>query len=139
VREDEAAQDGLSTPSIAGDNERIARALRSGVSHDAPLDRPFDPGALLSLAYRFNKRLRSTGGRRTDPDWTLSRRIPFKSSTWESLQRIAEILGEHGQSVAPGQLAGLLLEDSIARLEELDQAALETHESVQALQRTRAD
>lgn len=114
------------------DREAIARALGSTTPHDASLDGTFAPQSLLALAQRFNRRLRSSGGRRTDPDWTLSRRIPLKASTWESLQRIAEILATEGQLVAPGQLAAVLLEDQIAQLYELDQAALRARRTSRA-------
>jgi hypothetical protein len=124
--------------SIAQDHDAIARALGSEVPQDAPLAESFGLDGLLVLAQRFNRRLRSTGGRRTDPDWTLSRRIPLKASTWESLQRIADALGTQGASIAPGQVAAVLLEDQIAQLEELDKAAIKARAGSRATQRPRS-
>jgi Fe-S-cluster formation regulator IscX/YfhJ len=118
--------------SIAQDGEAIARALGSATPQEAPLIGPLAPSGLLVLAQRFNRRLRSTGGRRTDPDWTLSRRIPLKASTWESLQRIADVLVAQGQNVAPGQVAAVLLEDQITQLEELDKAAMKARRTSRA-------
>ncbi len=114
--------------SIADDKQAIARELGSDHQMVADVASPFAPDALLSLAHRFDQRLRSTGGRPTDPDWTLSRRIPLKSETWEALREIAGTLAEHGTTVGPGQVASLLLEDQVAQLKELDQASLKNYE-----------
>lgn len=58
-------------------------------------------------------RLRSTGGRPTNPDWTLKRQIPFSPELWAALNRLAEECSQAGTRIGPGQLAAFLLEDAV--------------------------
>lgn len=100
------------------DKAKIARAL--GAKRVVGLSRrkiggPLD---LLSLREEFSQRLRSTGGRPTDPRWTLSRQVPFKEESWTQLQGLASEVGESGRRVGPAQLAALLIESSLEELEE---------------------
>jgi hypothetical protein len=68
------------------------------------------PLGLLQLRAQVHDRLRSSGGRPTDPSWTVSRQVPFKPQTWEQLQRGAEELGTSERRVGAAQLAAMLLE-----------------------------
>ena len=43
------------------------------------------PLDLLALREEFNQRLRSSGGRPTDPAWTVTRLVPFKEDNWTRL------------------------------------------------------
>jgi hypothetical protein len=70
------------------------------------------------LAWRswFNQRrheLTSSGGRPTNPKWTLKRQIPFSRETWGELEERAQACRGSGQKIAPGQLAAFILEESI--------------------------
>lgn len=82
---------------------------------------PGEHGALSAtdaLAWRswFDRRRRglsSSGGRPTNPKWTLRRQIPFSPETWEELEARARACSAGRQKIAPGQLAAFILEDSV--------------------------
>ncbi len=97
---------------------RIAEAL--GASRVVELDSKNAGGPLDLLALReeVNQRLRSSGGRPTDPAWTLSRQVPFKEDSWNRLQEFASEVGTSGRRVGPAQLAALLIENSLEELED---------------------
>lgn len=70
------------------------------------------------LAWRswFEQRRRalsSSGGRPTNPNWTLKRQIPFSRETWKELEERAQACSGTGQKIGPGQLAAFLLEESV--------------------------
>lgn len=111
-------------PSIADDPEAIAAALGSHDSRPVSADLA-SPLSLLGLAHRFNERLRSTGGRPTDPKWTVSRRVPFAPDTWDALNVIAERLSSNERKVAPAQVAAALIEGGIAELDDVAERAFE--------------
>jgi len=96
------------------DEEEAAFAKAIGASTVAPV-RPAVTGPLDVLALReeVGRRLRSTGGRPTDPAWGLSRQVPFKEVTWERLRSIADEVGRSGPRVGPAQVAALLVESSL--------------------------
>lgn len=96
-------------------HERLARALGAEAS---PLPRPAEmstPLDWLALREEVRARLRSSGGRPTDPDWELTRCIRFDREHWRLLERIAETLGRDGARVSAGQVAAILLEKAIER------------------------
>lgn len=99
------------------DEEQTARAL--GAQSRQRLDgRPsLTVADLDTLSDSLADRLTSSGGRPTDPAWTLTRRVPFTPKTWETLQSIAHALGTNGRSVAPAQLAASLVEERVAELD----------------------
>ncbi len=76
------------------------------------------PLDMLALREEFNERLRSSGGRPTDPSWKVSRQVPFKAESWSRLQDIASEVGESGRRVGPAQVAALLIENSLEELED---------------------
>lgn len=85
------------------------------------IEEPGEHGALSAtdvLAWRswFDRRKRklsSSGGRPTNPNWTLKRQIPFSRETWEELEGRAQACSQSGQKIGPGQVAAFLLEDSL--------------------------
>jgi hypothetical protein len=91
------------------DKVRIAGALGADrwVDVGRPLGGPLD---LLGLRSHVEARLRSSGGRPTDPTWTITRQVPFRADTWERLQELAAEIGDAGRKVAPAQLAAMLVE-----------------------------
>jgi hypothetical protein len=89
---------------------RVVEVVRKKIS--GPLD-------MLALREEVNRRLRSSGGRPTDPAWKVTRQVPFKEESWTRLQDIAVEVGASGRRVGPAQVAALLVERS---LEELDDA-----------------
>lgn len=97
---------------------KIVEAL--GASRVVDLDRGTVGGPLDLLALRaeFKQRLRSSGGRPTDPAWTVSRQVPFKEDSWTRLQDLASEVGASGRRVGPAQVAALLIENSLEELEE---------------------
>jgi len=94
-------------------HDRIARAL--GASSAVPVG----PGTLgtpldwLALRAEVRTRLRSSGGRPTDPEWNMTRCIRFDQKHWTLLERLADALGRDGAKVSAGQVAAILLEKAI--------------------------
>ncbi len=80
-----------------------------GLPSQGPLD-------LLQLRADLNRRLRSSGGRPTDPEWSVRRVVPFKKEGWRELERLAEVCRHEGQKVSPSQLAALLVERGLEDL-----------------------
>lgn len=95
---------------------RVAEAL--GAQRSFPLDGLPSQGPLdlLQLRAELVRRLRSSGGRPTDPEWTLRRIIPFKEKGWRDLERLAARCSHEGQTVSPSQLAALLIERGLQDL-----------------------
>ena len=93
-----------------GFEKRVAEAL--GAQRSLPLDGLPSRGPLdlLQLRAELGRRLRSSGGRPTDPEWTLRRIIPFQEQGWRDLERVAARCSQEGQDVSPSQLAALLIE-----------------------------
>ncbi|MGQ0631486.1 MAG: hypothetical protein ACT4P1_10615 [Sporichthyaceae bacterium] len=98
------------------DSERVDQlARRLGASRVVKVGHHsvLSPPELLGLAEVIRTRIRSTGGRPTDPDLTTKRLVGFKPETWQRLQDAAQELGREGVSVAPSQLAAILIERSL--------------------------
>ena len=94
-------------------HSRIARALGAtpaGPVGPATLSTPLD---WLALREEVQTRLRSSGGRPTDPGWEISRCIRFDREHWTLLERLAGALGRNGARVSAGQVAAILLERAI--------------------------
>ncbi|MEK7269911.1 MAG: hypothetical protein AAB215_03110 [Planctomycetota bacterium] len=98
--------------------EEIRKALGAesvvplpGLPSGGPLD-------LLALRRMVQKRLQSSGGRRTDPSWSLTRPIRFSAERWTQLERFADALSEPRRKVSPGQLGAILVEKGILALED---------------------
>ena len=72
--------------------------------------------SLLSVQQRLRGRFVSRGGRPSDPAPTVRRLVPIKKDVWRALQRHARLLSRIDSRVSPGQLAALLLEDTLRDL-----------------------
>ena len=81
-----------------------------GLPSQGPLD-------LLQLREELANRLRSTGGRPSDPEWDLRRVIPLKKERWDQLKGLAAELSGGGREVSASQLAAALLERALESLE----------------------
>ena len=66
------------------------------------------PLELVQLRGEIDARLRSRGGRPSDPEWDLRRVIPLKKSSWNYLREASGKL-----RVNPGHLAAIILEHGI--------------------------
>jgi DNA-binding transcriptional MerR regulator len=100
------------------DESRIADALGASRVVELGSKTVGGPLELLALREEFNQRLRSSGGRPTDPAWTVTRLVPFKEENWTRLQDLASEIGVSGRRVGPAQVAALLIENSLEELEE---------------------
>jgi hypothetical protein len=96
--------------------DRVAKAL--GAERVVALERLPSQGPLdlLELRAEVERRLRSTGGRPTDPDWDIRRLVPFRKEGWNELARLARSCERSGQRVSPSQLAALLIERGLESL-----------------------
>ncbi|MBI5480326.1 MAG: hypothetical protein HY906_15795 [Deltaproteobacteria bacterium] len=74
-----------------------------GLPSGGPLD-------LLQLRAEVVGRLRSTGGRPTDPEWDVQRLVPFREERWRQLVELARELSSADRRVSAGQLAAILIE-----------------------------
>lgn len=86
--------------------------VASNLERRGPLSVP----EVLASRDWFDRRVRqleSSGGRRTNPAWSMKRQVPLAPETWEVLKTIAGTWSERGRSVAPGQVAGFLLEAAV--------------------------
>ncbi len=84
-----------------------------GLPSGGPLD-------LLQLRAEVATRLQSSGGRPTDPSWTVQRLVPFGEDRWKQLEKLAENLSHGGRHVSPGQLAAILIERTLNQIAEGD-------------------
>ena len=100
------------------DKTRLAKGLGASRVVDVGQKKIGGPLDMLALRQEFNERLRSSGGRPTDPSWKVSRQVPFKEESWSRLQDIATELGGSGRRVGPAQVAALLLENSLEEMED---------------------
>lgn len=64
------------------------------------------------------------GGRATDPQWTERRLGPLAPETLNRLSEIAKKLQDEGLSIAPLQIAGLLLERATGEVDQRDAGKL---------------
>jgi hypothetical protein len=67
----------------------------------------------LELRAHVARRLKSTGGRPTDPEWNVQRLVPFRDERWRQLEELAKHLSTDERSVSPGQLAAILIERAL--------------------------
>jgi hypothetical protein len=100
-------------------NKEVEKFLSAKADVVIPLEREGGLSATEVLATHswFRQRvntLKSSGGRPTNPDWTIKRQIPMTSELWDQLKKLAGSCGEQsGVRVGPGQLASFLLEDAV--------------------------
>lgn len=97
--------------------KRIAAALGADVTFELSEGGPaVEPSALAATAALLQRRLESAGGRPTDPNWEMTRQVPFALETWDRLGVIADAVSVHGRRVARGQLAAMLVEAGLDRI-----------------------
>jgi hypothetical protein len=98
--------------------ERIGQAL--GANRVVPLpDLPSGgPLDLIQLRAEVTHRLKSSGGRPTDPSWNVQRLVPFGEERWRQLEALAARLSSDDRKVSPGQLAAILIERMLNELVE---------------------
>jgi hypothetical protein len=98
------------------DPARVARALGSKrvvPMSNAPSRGPLD---LLHLRMEVDRRIKSSGGRPTDPEWTMTRVVRFQPTRWEELENLALTLSQDGSTVSPSQIAAMLVERGLDEL-----------------------
>ena len=69
--------------------EMIATAIGASRSMRLSGSPAQGPLGLLQLRAEVVERLRSSGGRPTDPSWTLKRVVPFRRERWQELEALA--------------------------------------------------
>lgn len=89
-----------------------------GADRVIPLNLPKSRGPLdlLHLLTEVKQRLRSAGGRPSDPLWTVKRLVPFKAQSWKELEELTERFEKEGQHVSPAQVAAILIEHGLKDL-----------------------
>lgn len=114
----------------AGGDSRIAQAFDADETKVLAASDASASLTITRLASEVASRLRSTGGRPSDPNWTMTRQVPFAVSTWAALGQLAEDLSARGRRVAPTQLAAMLVESGLKSIEDAEPsspAALDRH------------
>ena len=81
-----------------------------GLPSGGPID-------LLHLRADVTRRLKSTGGRPTDPEWNVQRLVPFRDTRWSQLEELAKHLSTGERRVSPGQLAAILIERALESMD----------------------
>jgi hypothetical protein len=95
--------------------ESLANEL--GADYILPLDLTKSQGPLELIHLQAElHRLKSSGGRPTDPQWTVKRLVPFTEQNWQKLGQVTEKMKQEGHSISPSQLAALLIEEGLSRL-----------------------
>jgi len=97
---------------------KIAQALGAARMIDVAQRAVGGPLDMISLRDEVSRRLRSSGGRPTDPSWNVSRQVRFKEECWLRLQGIADEVGASGRRVGPAQIAAILVESSLADIDD---------------------
>lgn len=94
---------------------RIDLGEALGASRSIPVmtSQLMTPLDVLALREEVAQRIHSTGGRPTDPEWTIQRQVPFRPETWKTLQQMAVDLQASGASASPAQLAALFIEHAV--------------------------
>lgn len=96
--------------------KRLAKALgakRVIPIADLPSGGPLD---LLALRAQVASRIRSTGGRPTDPAWNMQRLVPFRKERWRQLVDLATRLSSDQRKVSPAQVAAMLIERALQQV-----------------------
>ncbi len=89
---------------------RIGQSLGASLVVSLPNLPSSGPLDLMQLRAEVAQRLKSSGGRPTDPTWNVQRLVPFQEERWRQLEELAEQLSSAGRRVSPGQLAAMLIE-----------------------------
>lgn len=73
------------------------------------------PLGLLALRHEIAGRLHSSGGRPSDPSWTLRRGVHFSERTWTRLSIVATQMSGQNRKITPAQVAATLIERELDR------------------------
>ncbi|MBV8128094.1 MAG: hypothetical protein JO114_10615 [Planctomycetaceae bacterium] len=85
------------------------------------------PISAYALRQELFRRLRSTGGRPALDGTDMRPKVPMKRSQWKKLERLAELVKGDNFHPTPAQLASVILDTGIDRIEEaLDSAIAKT-------------
>jgi len=95
--------------------DEVERSLSAAVesSRRAVGGSPYSIGAIRS---RLASELTSTGGRPSRKEVAATRKIPLTKSEWNTLDEITQIIRSQGVSATPGQVAGVLLHQSMTEV-----------------------
>lgn len=93
---------------------RVAEALGASKTVSLPFLPSQGPLDLLHLRAEVQRRLRSSGGRPTDPRWDIVRTVRFRTQTWKFLEELARAISREGRGVSPAQVAAILLEQALS-------------------------
>jgi hypothetical protein len=72
---------------------------------------------------RHRSEISSSGGRPTNPKWTIKRQVPLAPETWNELKALALLWGTNGRKLGPGHVAAFLLEDALLVLRGTSESA----------------
>src|SRR5687767_10623564 len=73
--------------------------------------------AIESIRGELQQRLqsRASGGRPSDPNWQVSRLLPMSEETWNTLQRLGQLMSTPARRVSAMQVAALFVEHALLR------------------------
>ena len=66
------------------------------------------------LQVRLQPQVGIRPGRPSDPEWTVSRKVPMSSTTFEQLKALADRVSDNNRKVSPMQVAAQLLEEALS-------------------------
>lgn len=95
--------------------EEVARALGAKVS-SVRLGKHGSPFALGAIRSRLFRELVSTGGRRGRKETFSHKKIPLTAREWRMLDEITALVKSRGVNATPGQVGGVLLNQSMAEV-----------------------
>ena len=95
--------------------KRIAKLFDA--KHRESLKTPFyyAPPFLDEVRSSIQKRLASSGGRPTVPEWEVVRKTRFSKGTWEYLTKLAADWSNAGVSISPSQIVACIVEKYVSR------------------------
>src|SRR5437762_7193800 len=94
-------------------SSQVGKALGASRAGPLPASPSGGPLDLLELRANVAGRLKSSGGRPTDPDWNVQRLVPFQEDRWHQLEELARALSTDERKVSAGQLAAILIERAL--------------------------
>jgi len=103
--------------------DEVSRALGADADNKGPAHRG-SPFAFWALRSRLLSDVVSTGGRPGRKEAVTRKKVPMTEAEWKLLDEITRILNVRGVKATPGQVAGILLNQSITEvLKRLDRVA----------------
>jgi hypothetical protein len=74
--------------------------------------------SLLALRQELSEKLNSKGGRPSLENTTKRQKIPMSEADWRDLENVAEELKKSGVTVSAGQVASMLIKQSLRNLKD---------------------